>query len=57
MTALSRCAVSDVGLNVGIEAVVSHIAQLRVERFSGNFVGSYKRRSPKDDSCQNWNRK
>jgi len=36
MTALCRCAVGNVGLNVGIEEVESHrpITQSRVERFS-----------------------
>jgi len=52
MRVLCRCAVGNVGLKVGIEKVESHITQLRVERFSRNFVGSYRGRSPKDDMCQ-----
>jgi len=57
MTALCRCAVGNVGLNVGIDKVESHITQQRVERLSVNFVGSYTGKSPRDDTCQNWNRK
>jgi len=33
MTALCRCAVGNVGLNVGKEKVESHITRSRIERF------------------------
>jgi len=44
MTALCRCAVGNVGLNVGIEKVELHVTQPRIERFKKKFCRIIRRK-------------